>query len=981
MKSRIPRRSWYTLPLAVTLAAASIATSAYAITGAGQVIKNLATVTYEDAAGNVFSAQSNEAIVTVAQVYSATIGSDSTKTASPGQPVYLAYVLENTGNGSDTYTLTATNDNTTADDINADSIKIYDDTNGNGQADSGESEITSLAMAAGVPKSIVLAVQVPSTALDTETLGITLLVEGEEGTGSVVAGSVTDISAGKGLDTLDGTVESTITVTADAVVGITKSSTMDFAASEVTYTITLSNNSNAAAKTVTINDALPVNTTYVPASAVAAGLLLSNGDVLPVTATLDETVDGVDYNNDGDAADTGLPGITATDLVLPPSTTITLTFKVSFDPLVLGGGTPIGNTAWVFADVNDDGTIDTPISSNAVWNTITNTYGVAIADTAENTGGDQINDGQDDDGLNQIQLVDEAAAGGTVIFKNVITNTGNTTDILELSISNSTGAPFPTGTVFTFWDATNLVQLTDSNSILGVDAGAVAAGASETITVRAVLPSSFSGAGDYDAFVTVTSATKQDELQSITERLSTIVQPTVDIHNAAGGVLNSDDNPLGSPDYTAVNTTAANVGDTITLPLYIDNDSENARSFQLDVGASYDAATTTIGALPAGWTVEFFLSDGAGAPTGSAVTSTPTIAANTVDYEIFALVTLPTDQTQALYDYSSDNDVDGTVETVDVNGDGDGDYPLFFEVRSASTGANDVTVEAIDVNTVHAVTLTPSGSSQVESGGASTYPHTLTNNGNAVETLALTATNSESAAGWTNTVTIDTDGDGIADTEVGNLVAGNIVVQQPDGTDVTISVSINGGVPSLALPPGAVVPLHATVFAPSTAGDGDIDTLTISAIDATTGASATAQDQSQIVAGQVDLTKTVAVDTNCDNIADTPFAETQATLVEPNQCVIWQIVAENQGIADAYEVVITDSVTPYSTYEAGSLRYCVTTGCTPAVVTDGATDDAGEHVAGNITFYVGAGSVPATGAGGTLVSGDQATARFMVRVD
>ncbi|OED42421.1 hypothetical protein AB833_07230 [Chromatiales bacterium (ex Bugula neritina AB1)] len=981
MKLRNPRRPWYVVSAVIAVAAASIATSAYALTAASQPIKNLATVTYEDAAGNVFSAQSNEAVVTVAQVYSANIGSDSTKSASPGQPVNLSYVLENTGNGSDTYSLIASNNNTAADDTDADSIKIFDDTNGNGQADSGESEITSITLSAGEVKSIVVEVQVPATAIDTETLGITLLVEGEEGTSAAVPGSVTDVSAGKGLDSLDGTVESTITVTADAVVGVSKSSVMDVGASEIIYTITLSNNSNAAAQSVTINDAFPAGTLYVPASAVAAGLLLSNSDILPVTTTLDETIDDVDYNNDGDKLDDGLPGITATDLVLPPSTTVTLTFRVSFDPVALGGGTPIGNTAWVFADVNNDTVIDGAVSTNAVFDTITNTYGVTIADTAENTGGDQINDGQDDDGLNQIQLVDQAAAGGTVVFKNIISNTGNSSDILELSISNSTGAPFPLGTVFTFWDATNLIQLTDSNGILGVDAGVVAGGGSEVITIRATLPSSVSGAGNYDAFVSVTSATKPDEISSITERLSTIVQPTVDVHNAPGGTLNADENPLGIPDYVAVNTTAANVGDSINIPLYIDNDSATARSYQLDAGASYDNVTSAIGALPPGWTVEFFLSDGAGAPTGSAVTSTPTIAANTVDYEIFAVVTVPSDQTQALFDYVSDNDNDGTDETVDVNGDGDGDYPLFFEVRSASTGASDVTLEAIDVNTVHAVTLTPSGSSQVESGGSSTYPHTLANNGNALETLALTAANSGSASGWANTLTIDTTGDGVADTEFGNLVAGTITVQQPSGVDIIITVSIAGGNPTLALPPGAVIPLHATVFAPTTAGDGDTDILTITATDAVSGATASTQDQSQIVAGQVHLTKTVAVDTNCDSAPDTGFAAVQTTQVEPGQCAIWQVVAENQGVADAYEVVITDSVTSFSTFEANSLRYCITSGCTPAIVTDSATDDAGEHVAGNITFYIGAGATPATGVGGTLVSGDQATVRFTVRVD
>ena len=65
---------------AIVAVAAGIAGSApglFAATAAGTQIKNLATVTYQDAAGNVYSAQSNEAIVTVAQVYSATLGTDT----------------------------------------------------------------------------------------------------------------------------------------------------------------------------------------------------------------------------------------------------------------------------------------------------------------------------------------------------------------------------------------------------------------------------------------------------------------------------------------------------------------------------------------------------------------------------------------------------------------------------------------------------------------------------------------------------------------------------------------------------------------------------------------------------------------------------------------------------------------------------------------------------------------------------------------
>lgn len=972
-------RQW--LPVALTLLAAATASGVYAATAAGTQIKNLATVTYEDAAGNVYSAQSNEAVVTVAQVYSATIGHDLAVDGAPAQPVYLPFVIENTGNGSDTFQLSAADGITGGDLLDADSIRIYEDTNGDGQASAGEPEVSSVTLSAEGPgniKSIVVEVQVPSTAQAGDTLGVTLSAQAEEGTGVAVASSVTDTTASKGLDGQDGTVESLITVTGNAVIVATKNAAHDIAASEITYTLTIRNNGNAPAQNVVINDAFPANTTYVGSSATAAGLLVSNLDVLPVLTTLDEVADGVDYNDDGDMLDTGLAGLTATDALLGGSQ-ISITYTVSYAAAALAGGTVIANTAFVFPDVDGDGITDSPVATNQAYSTVENTFGVTVADTGENTTGDQINDGQDDDALNQVQLVDQVAAGSTVVFKNDITNTGNTSDILEVSVANSVANPFPAGTVFTFWDNTGLVQLTDSNGQFGVDTGVVAAGATVRITVKASLPASISGTAGYEAIMTATSAGDSGVTASLTERVETITTPSVDIHNASGGVLNSDEDPLGAPDYTAVNTTVADLGDVVTIPLWIDNDGDNATSYQLAAGGSYDDATTLLGTLPAGWTVEYFLSDGAGAPTGNAVTSTPTIPGGTVDYQIFAVVTVPNDQTQALFDYVFDNDADGVAERLNNNGDQDGDYPVFFEITSVSTGATDVTMEAIDVNVVYAVTLTPSGSDQIEAGGTSVYLHTLANNGNGDAVLELSTNNSQ--PGFTNTVMIDTNGDGLPETEIGNLVAGNISVQQANGTVVTVVVAVNAGVPELTLPPGASVPLTATVFAPGSAPAGQVDTLTISVTDSASGITTTAQDQSQVVAGQVRITKTVAVDPGCDNTADSPYAETQTALVEPGECVIWQVVAENQGTADALKVMVSDAIPAFSSFLPGSLRYCINSACVPAVVSDTTGDDEGEVASDNVVFYIGAGADPVAGEGGTLVAGDQATVRFAVTVD
>ena len=971
------KTAWKLLPATAVLMATGVTLSAYGATIAGTEIRNLATVSYEDSAGNSFTAQSNEAIVTVAQVYSASINStDTSVAASPGQPVDISYTLENTGNGPDTYDLSAIDGIVGGDDIDADSIVIFADLNNNGQADAGEPAITDLTLTAGEIASIVVRAEVPSDALAGEELGVTLTAQAQEGTGSAVAASVSDLTANQGPDGLDGTVESLITVTGDAVVVATKNSVHNSAAAQIDYTITIQNNGNADALNVVLQDAIPANTNFVAGSAVASGLITSNSDILPAlgVGVLDETADGIDYNNDGDTLDT-LDGLTATDAVLPANATVTVSYTVSYDPALVSGGTVISNIAYITADVDGDGVADAPISTNQVNDTIGNIALVTITDTAENTGGDSINDGQDDDAANDVQLVDQASAGEAVIFRNLVANNGNADDILELSISNTS---FPAGTVFTFWNEAITVQLGDSNGAFGVDAGLIPVGSSETITVIAQLPASINGPGNYDAVVTVTSANDTSITDTVTVRLGNIVESTIDIHNASGGVLGTDENPIGTPDYSAVSTIAADVNTSVNIPLFIDNDGNAGNAFQLAAGGVFDSATSAVNNLPSGWNVEFFLSDSNGNPTGAPVTATPVIAGQSTDFEIIAVVSIP-DQTLAVGNYSVDNDADGVVETVDGNNDGDGDYLLFFQVTSNSTGASDVTTAAVDVNPVIAASLSPNGSAQIAPGGTELYQNTLANNGNDAATYEIDSSNSQ--ASWSSTLSVDTDGDGAADTELANITAGTIQVQQPNGSVVAVEVAISAsGQPIFTLDAGELLPIDATVFAPANAVDSEVDVLTINATNVDTGDVVTAQNQTQVVSGQVNIIKTVAIDNNCDGTPDTAFVSNPGT-VEPGQCLVWQIVAQNQGAANAFNVQVRDAAPAFTTYVPGSMSYCQGQNCVLVPVTDTVGDDEGEETAGDVVFYVGTGATPASGLGGELIAGEFATVQFSVQVD
>jgi len=299
-------------------------------------------------------------------------------------------------------------------------------------------------------------------------------------------------------------------------------------------------------------------------------------------------------------------------------------------------------------------------------------------------------------------------------------------------------------------------------------------------------------------------------------------------------------------------------------------------------------------------------------------------------------------------------------------------------------------LDGIDVNADRLVEVTPNGVEQVTAGNTATYTNVVENNGGVPETVEITSANSNTGGGFTHTLQIDTDGDGIADTDIASLTIGStITVQDPTGTSNIISVVDTDGdsIPELVLDPGVDVPVTTVVTTPNGAlpGTTDVVTITVTNVDST-GPSSSATNTTSIVDGQVVLTKQVAVDVDCDGIAETPFETVQSAGIEPGQCAIWELVATNTGTTDALNVRITDAVPAFSTFEAGSLRYCTGATCDPSaagstVLTDADTDaDGGEITGGNIYYFVGAGANGSSNTGGVLTPGEVAKGQFSVRV-
>ena len=904
-------------------------------TPAGTDINNRATVTYEDANGNSYSAQSNESTVTVAEVYAATLENDGSKSGAPGETVYFTHTLTNTGNADDSFSVDGLAGLDAA--TGASTYTVYLDANGNGVPDAGEAAVNTVNLNAGQQAELIVAVPVPAGAGAGDTIESTLLVESVGGG----AGTVEDIGANGDAATYDADGDSTpdgndtnnnvVTVTTDAVLQLSKTAVPNFNDNTITYTLEVKNNGGRAAQDVDIFDPIPANATFAEIVSVN-GLLTSSGDqwldstgalqALPHSyagiADLADVTEpaGVDLDGNGTTGET-LKGINFRDAIMGVNTTVTVVYKVDFDG-TLASGTQIRNTFAAEGDLDGDNIPDDPSTSNTTTTTIQQVYAVDATDTGDAADADAT--------LNDIALQDEANSGAVVAFANIVANNGNGSDVFDLSIGNDAGAgyagagtvpagaqSYPAGTLFTFWNATNNTQLTDTNGNGVPDTGSIAAGADRRITVRAQLPAGVSGTGPFVATMVATSfgdnSVSDDKLEVLTE----IVAPAVDLANShsadlTDAVIDADAFNAAAP----TTTTEVAVGGIATFPLFVANNSGNAQSFTL--GAD----------LPAGWAVTFREvgvdtdADGTADNTsnaGNVVTATPSLPAGAV-YQYQADVQVSSNVAQAAADFTGA----GTVNT----NDSDGDYPIRFTVVSSSDGTiTDQKLDAVDVIANRNITVSPDGANQVQPGGNVDYTHVIANGGNTSEAVEITAANSLAADGWNNNTQlfIDTTGNGTPDAwvQLDNLpTANDVAVRTPNGNTILVDINNAGANPLVTLEPGQRLDVRVTVFAPSNAPAGTVDSYTLTASNA--NVSDTATDTTEVVVGQVRLDKQAAVDAACDCAGGTwpagGFEPVQSTQVEPGQCVVWQLTATNEGATTAENVVITDETTEFTTFQA-----------------------------------------------------------------
>jgi uncharacterized repeat protein (TIGR01451 family) len=839
---------------------------------AGTSIGNQASVTYTDSSGTSRTVTSNTVQTVVQQVASLTLTANGTKTSSIGSTVYYPHTLTNTGNGTDTYALTAVNAAGAAYTMTG--VTIYAD-NGSGQP-TGPAITSTGALAAGASFKFIVAATVPATATSGQTNGLT--VTGTSGFNAAQTVSNTD----------------TTTVTSNAVINVTKAVSAGSGApgsGPYTYTLTYTNTGNSTATAVKITDPIPAGLTEVANS----GLWSVTGAtaLTDAKATYGSAPNQITYDYGVTTAGT----MTASVSNVAPGQSGTISFKVTVAAATAPGA--INNTAAL--SYNDGSGTTVTGSSNTVPFSVTQTSAVTITGATVASGN----------------------PGSTVTFPNVIKNTGTGTDTINITLSTGN---FPSGTSFVLYKNDGVTPLIDTNGDGIPDTGPLAAGASYTVVVKAVLPANAAGAGPFTVNKTATSTVTPSVSATAPDTLTALTAASVDLTNNAplGGTGVKGTGP--GPEGTAQVTNATNPASTTTFILVANNTGPVADTYNL--GAS-TVSTFASQNLPTGWTVTFKADGGAGncSTTGATITNTGTVNAGS-SAAVCAVVSVPAG-------YAA-----GTPD-------------LYFRILSPATGAQDTIHDAVTVNALRSLTFTPNNTGQTYPGGAVVYSHTLTNTGNVVEgngsvsTITLPTANSQ--AGWTSVEYYDVNGTGV--------LAANDPVVPASGLQSVLAAG---------LAPGQSITIFDKVTAPSGAAVGIVDTTTVTATTtngtyATTApAAAPATDSTTVIAGNVTLVKAQGLDATCSGTATGGYSQaTVTTGAVPGACIDYQITVTNVGSANATAVTVSDATPAYTTLSTAPTTTVGTiTPPTPAV-----------GAAGTVTATVG-----------TLTPGQSAVLTFGVKI-
>lgn len=479
------------LALMLLVAFAGIAA---AYTPAGTQISNQATATYK-ADGKARSATSNVVYVTVAQIAGVEVGPKAAQDRNvvAGQTVQHVYTVTNTGNATDTFELATV----VADGgfTNENAVEWYHDKDANGVINASDPKIGNegLTLAAGATANVIARFSVPADA--TTGGGLVLALTAVSGYNDIV----NDTS-----ETVTFTVVDEDLVT--AVISRDKGEVEQ--GEEITYTVTVTNQTLAPIQDINVVLSIPVGTDFVDDS-----LYVQDEKVNPRAwdSTSEPTVV---------ISELGVGGF---------SSQATIKYTVRVDEDALAGY--ITNSA-----SGEAGESGTAFATNEV-----NTLVLATADVAINK---------------KSHVFVQTGAGRTVSIPYTVTNKGNADDLIYVN-SVGLGAQGGDRDDASGWT----VQLYKSDGVTPLPkqdgkytVGTLGAGETSDIVVKVTVPvETKDNAGPFEIETTVTSRNDSSKTDSVKARFTQIMGNHFTIE------VDDED------------TAEANPGETVQYPVIIKN--------------------------------------------------------------------------------------------------------------------------------------------------------------------------------------------------------------------------------------------------------------------------------------------------------------------------------------------------------------------------------------------------------------------------
>ncbi len=898
---------------------------ATAFTDSGVVIKNQAGATYLDSANISRSTTSNLVETLVNPVVAFTLENSQTKRGAPSGTVIFHHVLTNTGNSTDSFQLTI---NLLGSGIST--ATIYSDANQDGLLDLGTAPINSGSfvgpLAPGESYEFVIEALVSPTVTLNSSQALTISATSQKATsGTALAngaiGTITNV------DTVD--------VTDLPIIEITKSLNNNSGSSPsgphvVTFTYAnkgMTDMDPSTTNGIKLIDELPEGMRF-------------NGGVSWSFSTSDITASGT---TSGGSQSVGNQDI-AFSTCIAPSSGCPVKDRIEF----VMDGLPQGSLAKVRFEVNiEAGLLATTLYNEGIYGYDENNNGLvelseenstntnrvpfqilANYSVLANNGGCDLGTDDNCDGLDDTnhELVDLASVsqGERVRFVNYIWNTGNATDIFNITLE---GSSFPTGTSFFFYESDGITPLLDTDNDGKPDTGGIPA-AGETcpaylvtdstnglcgskVVLVATLPIMALG-GPYQVIKRATSSKDVSVSNTVIDRLGAVIQSTVDLTNnlRAQTSITAEENCNEEADACGfgkgaetdpVTTNQASPGQTTRFNLYATNTSNTADGYLLEYSNSDFAA----GNLPAGWSVSFKNTDEV------VISSIPVVAPHQ-SVLFYADVTIPQDASL-------------------------GSQSIYFKVVSPSTGAFDIKHDAVLVSQAGCLIFEPpNASGSVMTGGVVIYEHRIVNN-NVGSFANLTFNIENSAPGFSAVLYADTDG--------------NDEFNPPDDEAFTAITTLAGQ---------SELSFFVKVSAPSNAPENTVNLTTIT-LELPCG-TIEIVDTTTVSNTNMKIVKEQALDALCDGTPDLTGFVTTPFAVAPGQCVIYRLTTENTGVNQAHNVLIQDATPAYTSF-------LVIGGTIPTISK------------GSINPVVNGGSGSIIGNVGSMAPGEVETLIFGVRID